>query len=216
MSDMFHEYPYTNFHELNLDWVIGKLKAFESELATVEERARKAAEEYVDGKIGEVITDFNRRLEAFKTIVNADIAQIRQDFEDYTEDQDLNFEQFKAEVNATIDSYNARIEELTTRVNALYSYVDLQNAELETRLRAYIASQVYDLKVVNFFTGLKVTVQEMFDTLAEMHVLNGLTYSQLYTDYTGKTFAMLDNYCDNYDITYSEFTMNLKDIMDAL
>ena len=27
---MIHKYPYTNFHELNLDWIVGKIKELET------------------------------------------------------------------------------------------------------------------------------------------------------------------------------------------
>lgn len=27
---MIHKYPYTNFHELNLDWIVAKIKELES------------------------------------------------------------------------------------------------------------------------------------------------------------------------------------------
>lgn len=33
---VFEQFPYTNFHELNLDWVLQKLKAWENELAALE------------------------------------------------------------------------------------------------------------------------------------------------------------------------------------
>lgn len=44
---MFHDYPYTDFHEINIDWLLTKFKEFVGRLETVEE-AVEALKEYVD------------------------------------------------------------------------------------------------------------------------------------------------------------------------
>ena len=33
MSDFYNKYPYTGFHELNLDWVIGEMKKLNESFA---------------------------------------------------------------------------------------------------------------------------------------------------------------------------------------
>lgn len=36
---IFEQLPYTNFHELNLDWIIEKLQELEERVAALEEEA---------------------------------------------------------------------------------------------------------------------------------------------------------------------------------
>ena len=46
-NNFFHKYPYTNFHELNLDWILEKISEFQSELDSwkdLAERLEKAVE----------------------------------------------------------------------------------------------------------------------------------------------------------------------------
>ena len=35
----FHKFPYENFHELNLDWILGEIQKFDAELTEFEETA---------------------------------------------------------------------------------------------------------------------------------------------------------------------------------
>ena len=42
----FEEFPYTNFHELNLDWIINTMKQLQGNFKTIEE-AFEALKEYV-------------------------------------------------------------------------------------------------------------------------------------------------------------------------
>ena len=32
----FHKYPYTNFHELNLDWILNKIKEIEEQIKNID------------------------------------------------------------------------------------------------------------------------------------------------------------------------------------
>jgi len=56
----------------------------------------------------------------------------------------------------------------------------------------------------------------MFNYLSSLHVNNGLTYMQLITDYHDVTFTMLDNYCLNQNVSYTDLTLEFKTIMDTL
>lgn len=220
MSDFFGGYPASANNVINLDYILKEIKAFQTELETVEERALAVAKEYTDAAIGESLQEYTSRLLAFEDKVNKDIAAIEASNQEFQISITSRLDSFESEINLSIDDFkqyvNSRVAGLEIRVNSLYSYVDIQNQELETRLKAYIANQVIEIKVTNYFTGEKVSVQEMLDYLSSLHVTNGLTYQQLVTDYTGITYQMLDNYCENEMIAYTEFTIELKTIMDDL
>ena len=68
---MFNKYPYTDFHELNLDWILEKVKTF-------------------DAQLSELVTDFSQIESDFQTVqtqvnnlLNTMEAQIRQAINDY-------------------------------------------------------------------------------------------------------------------------------------
>lgn len=220
MSEFFGGYPASANNVINLDYILKEIEAFKEELSTVEARALAVAKQYTDAAVAAALNDFTSRLLEFETLVNGQIDDIKRENQEFQTQIVVRLDNFEQTINLSIEDFktyvNAKVAELEIRVNALYSYVDLQNAELETRLKAYIENQLIDLRVVNYFTGEKVTVQEMLNYLSQLHVTNGLTYRQLVTDYTGITYAMLDNYCDNENISYTDFTIELKTIMDDL
>ena len=70
---MFHEYPYSNFHELNANWIINQVKDTQTKLEQVNETIKSETEKQVtelfesgafDTKIDELIGGVNKRLES--------------------------------------------------------------------------------------------------------------------------------------------------------
>ena len=70
MNNFFHKYPYSNFHELNLDWILEKINEFDAKLKswaeTVEELEQHLSE----------IDSFEERLEALES-ATSDLNDIR-------------------------------------------------------------------------------------------------------------------------------------------
>lgn len=55
---VFENLPYTNFHELNLEWVVKKIKELEDALASAEEAAEEAQEAAARAEAATVTTSF--------------------------------------------------------------------------------------------------------------------------------------------------------------
>ena len=81
-------------------------------------------------------------------------------------------------------------------------YTDLAINSNNEYILKQIESQLIGIKVINFFTGQKVTIQQMFDTLAQYHLEDPMTYNQ----YAGKevTYTQLAA----LSITYSQLINN--------
>ena len=43
----FEQFPYTNFHELNLDWIIETIKEFKSEIDNIDGNITTIVQEYL-------------------------------------------------------------------------------------------------------------------------------------------------------------------------
>lgn len=43
----FEQFPYTNFHELNLDWIIEKIKEFKNEIDNIDDNITSIVQEYL-------------------------------------------------------------------------------------------------------------------------------------------------------------------------
>lgn len=151
MPNFFHNYPYTDFHELNLDWCIVNIKKllnyFEGldELATVK---------YVDDSI-----------EALRAALQAaiDLKLNRSDFDTFVYELQIS-------LNSIVNDIHAL--EHATAQNA-QAIIDTYNT-----LKNYIDSQLIDLKVINPMTGESEPIQLVLNYMANLLRDNALTASE--------------------------------------
>lgn len=178
MSNFYSEYPYTDIHELNLDWILGKMRELEELVANIKEDILAEANAYTDAKA---------------LILQGNIDALAN-----------NVEAFKIEINDKIDTLNAetiaRLNKLDQDVIDLYTYIDNQiviaNARTDQAILnakediyEHLAEELAKIKVINYFTGDLISVQEMFNYLASLHATDGITYNQI--NGRGKTYAEL-------------------------
>ena len=169
------EYPYTDLHELNLDWVIKKLKELNERVDNISEEIAAdvipIVEEYVDIQVQNIIEEFNALKEDFNTL-SGDFDGLSQQFIDRAGDFD----------DLVTDTQN--------KINDLKGYIDGQivgvNARTDAAIIAnndYILGQLSqflsEIKVLNYFTGEYVSIQDMFDYLAGLHVTDGIDYDTM-------------------------------------
>lgn len=116
---LFEQFPYTNFHELNLDWLLQEMKRLAGRMDTVEEvveELKREMEEFFD--------DLNLQRE-----VNAKIDEMAQDgslldvirpyLRNYTEDLDYRIDAFMDDVNTAVSDNTSGIAQLNTRIDNL-------------------------------------------------------------------------------------------------
>ena len=138
--------------------VIAAVNGFENDVL-------EKANAYTDTKIATEINELKVDLEAFK--------------DDLTSQQ----EGFEQNVNGAIENMNQRIAQFNQTIQANYTAMQAYttNAIAQNNLLIFerIEEGLVDVRVVNIFTGEKVTVQEMFNYLANFHLTNAITLSRI-------------------------------------
>lgn len=188
-----HKFPYTDCHDLNLDWVLEQIKAISHKVDNLE----NASNRYTDEQIALLRKDVMNDMQALKNDVAKQVTALTAEFERVYEDMQKDLAAMKFELKAGLDSITPRIKQ------ALEEY--------DTYIKDYISSQLIDVKIVDYFTGQQVTIQQMFDTLAQMHVTNGLTYEELAA--RNYTYQEIIDICQNGNYSYQELVLNAKTII---
>ena len=187
--DFIHKYPYSNLHELNLDWLIDvnkelitKVKALEDEMAQIEVMTREEIQAMINSAIATNNIDLYNRMTALH-------AQITQEYTSY----------------------------VTNRINQLTVYIDNQDVYYDGLAQGYAATaqanaNAYtDDKVLNYtmminpITGDYEDVRNVVDDIVTyFHTENSLTAGEY------DALDMTASYYDSKDLTAYDYDFNGK------
>lgn len=161
----FEQFPYTNFHDLNLDWVLKEVKRVSEAVDKWSTEVLEAAKSYTDEKIAAEAERANQaNLELKQTVETA-------------------IRDFQNVVNGTIAGFQEQLRqqeaEIEANLVASIGYTNAQIAQNNEFLMEEISKGLIDLKVLNLFTGKYVTVQEMFDYLSAFHMTGAISVAQI-------------------------------------
>lgn len=182
---MFQKYPYTDLHELNLDWVVAKIKEIDERLNTIAEEITaeifEMTKDYVKLQLEGIEADFKDLSDSFDAL-SQNFDDLSQDFIDLAGEFDL----FSQDVNNRIEYVRQYIDGQIVASNARTdAAITANNNYLLDTMSTYLAN----IKVLNFFTGEYVSIQDMFDYLAMLHVSDSIDYDTMaarnktYTDF---------------------------------
>lgn len=183
----FDNYPYTDFHELNLDWLIKQMKALEKHVDdtydTLYNQLKQDVEDYVDQEIASVLVEF--------TVLKAEFVALSTQFTSLKD----TFDAYEAEINSKIINLNNRI---TAEIQGVNDRTDILIASNNQFLIDTISQRLRNMTVINFFNGEEITVQDMFNYLANLHLTDGIAYNQITA--RGYTYGSIEA----LNLTYSD------------
>lgn len=193
MSNFINQFPYTDFHELNLDWVIKRTKELEETTKYLVEEFSKITiltEEYIDSMIQRAIETNNIVL--YQRMLN-----------------------LKAEITTEYKGY------VTAQINALTTYINNQDIYYDQQAKGYADTALADAKdytdqavldytmMINPITGEYEDVRNVVDDIVYyFHTGDSLTageYDAL--DLTAGAY-------DAYNISAYDYDFNGKTILN--
>ena len=160
-----YEYPYTDPNRYNDDWLLNKMKELEGRLDGIVEETLALTKTYVDN-----------RLETYQSQIDS----IRREIADVSQKTDT----LSAHVAEEVLRLEAKILDAERQAESLFIIANNRTDLQIERNNEYIFREIEDnilsnITVINYFTGERVTVQNMFDYLASLHLQNAITYNGL-------------------------------------
>lgn len=165
---IFNLYPYEDFHELNLDFILKKMKELEGQLEIIKQEAIDAATEnakaYVDEQLTGFLTEFAELKSQFAAVSNQ-VSTLTESFNTFVTYVDNEIVGIKAMLDADIQGVIASTDQ------------KINNAKDE--IYTNLSTELAKIKVINFFTGEQISVQDMFNYLAMLHVSDSIDYDTM-------------------------------------
>lgn len=162
-----YEWPYVKVTN-NKDWLIAKVKELENRLDGLVEEAVAQANAYTD----ERVNDFQQQVNDLRIELLGITNQIETDFDN-----------LQIQINIALSQMDLKIADLQNQLTADIAAVNARTDLAIQQNNDYILSEVgkflSQIKVLNYFTGEYITIQDMFNYLAMLHAVDGILVNDL-------------------------------------
>lgn len=189
-----NSYPYTDFHEMNLDWVIAKIKEYEDSLAGLKEEILQITKEYTDAQLDERLATYQQQIDELVAELTGMYNQLESDVEN-----------LQTSVNTSLIQMDRKIADLRDALNdaivAINARTDLAIEQNNEYLLEHMSEELANIQVNNALTGTIMTLQNMLNYLCSLHQTNAITYTVLATKQN--TYTQLAG----YNMTYTQLAM---------
>ena len=152
-------YPYTNFHEINLDWILKSLKELYNEIVGMEDRLQS----YIDNELRDITGEW-------QTMLDNELAEFEKQQDEKLED--------------AIQAMREENAETLAEIYALIEAISKHVQELDSWYKAYVDSRINELiKMIPEITSVMVVcpvdgkVEPIQDAL--FHMYDALRYGAL-------------------------------------
>lgn len=159
---LYEHFPYSNYHELNLDWILTKVREIQTDIDEInawKETFSASINQQIANLITQVNTEFNQ--------LKADIAK---EFTEYRTETDKKFEAQREETQKKFDT-------LTASVNSTLVAYDSRIADIENKLADIENNLPTLVHVTNPYTGQSDSIQNVINMLADTQRNDALTAS---------------------------------------
>ena len=192
MDNFYNKYPYTDFHELNADFLLQRVKKIEEQLVNIKEEIEGEIFEWVQEQLAPYQEQLNQLIE--------EVEQLQEETEETLAAYDARITAFVNEVNGKIAEIR---QELIDSINAVNALTDTKIEQNNTYRLNQISENVGTLfQVLNPFTGTMVSIQEMVDYLSAFHIVDGIDYD------TMNTRALTYAAWNALSMTYTDLTLH--------
>ena len=208
-----NRYPYTDFHEMNLDFLLSNYASIMNKLNETIDWVNQHQEDYEEAI--ERLTAVENEIETFETVINAEFARLKADIE-------ADFAQQKAELDAALAQtqaeVNAEIQRMINEVNTAIASFDVRfdeqvrflNSEL-TKMKLQINNALDELdkdldeRTQFIFDHVEWTLDEFIKNFPD--IMDIIVYNPLKGSYTSIQVAINDLYSVAcvYGLTAAQF-----------
>ena len=209
---MVHEYPYTNFHELNADWLVDTMKKLSSEWDEFHKQLTAEFEEFKNSMNGEweqfessltqawekYKNDTNAALETWKTQT---ARELNDSYNTFTTQVNNAISTFKNEINAKVQGQDTKITALENKVDTFIENLDI-STEVDRAFRELV-NEGYVTQLLSKTKNIAALIPDLIDIPCSQYNSGG------YTVHLGRRKFTLNNKI------FNSSQKNLTDLMNA-
>lgn len=190
---LFEHWPYVNFHELNLDWILEEMHSMQEEIE----------------KVKNLSVEMEELKDAYDVLINM-YNQLEEDYQAFATDMNRQFimlsEQVRADLERQMRDIRAEIQAFENATTYRMDGFEQQLGAMNTRLDDALENLSDSIRIFNPFTGALEPIAQVIQMLASFHMSDALT-AQEYDDLhlTAQTYDNKGITAYQYDVLGSQY-----------